>query len=394
MKTIEKTRKTVTITAKLRLYVNEEASVSLLDTIAAYTKACNYVSSVVFETKQLVQPKLHAMTYEALRADYSMKSQMAQSVMKAVIARYRSAKSNKHDWSLIKFERGEYDLVWNRDYSLSKEGVFSLNTVDDGRIKTPFAIKAMEKYFDGTWEFGTAKLIYKDKKFYLHIPMTKKIVAWSHTRCSDVFGVDVGMNYTAVSYNSKGEAKFYKGRHVKDKRSQFAKTRKELQTRGTSSSRRRLKKIGQRENRWMNDHNHCISKALVANCRENALIVLEDLSGVRGSTEKVKRKNRYNSVSWSYFDLGQKISYKAEMIGKKVIFVDPKYTSQCCPKCGHTNRYNRDKKRHTFKCRMCSYRSNDDRIGAMNLHRKGIEYIHSVALQTCSAESGAPSIVP
>ena len=45
---------------------------------------------------------------------------MAQSVMKTVIARYKSAKSNGHEWSLIDFKLAEYDLVWNRDYSLTK----------------------------------------------------------------------------------------------------------------------------------------------------------------------------------------------------------------------------------------------------------------------------------
>ncbi|HDR7791220.1 TPA: transposase, partial [Bacillus paranthracis] len=35
---------------------------------------------------------------------------------------------------------------------------------------------------------------------------------------------------------------------------------------------------------------------------------------------------------------------------------------------------NRNKKLHTFKCKNCQYQSNDDRIGAMNLHRKGIKH--------------------
>lgn len=58
-----------------------------------------------------------------------------------------------------------------------------------------------------------------------------------------------------------------------------------------------------------------------------------------------------------------------------VIAVDPEYTSQSCPKCGHTEKSNRNKKKHIFQCRICGYTSNDDRIGAMNLHRKGMEYL-------------------
>ncbi|GIP31424.1 hypothetical protein J2TS4_06340 [Paenibacillus sp. J2TS4] len=60
--------------------------------------------------------------------------------------------------------------------------------------------------------------------------------------------------------------------------------------------------------------------------------------------------------------------------------VDPRYTSQACPKCEHTERANRDKKKHRFCCQKCGYRSNDDRIGAMNLQRIGIQYIAEVAV--------------
>ncbi|MED3666720.1 zinc ribbon domain-containing protein, partial [Geobacillus kaustophilus] len=59
----------------------------------------------------------------------------------------------------------------------------------------------------------------------------------------------------------------------------------------------------------------------------------------------------------------------------KVMVVAPHYTSLTCPKCGHTEKANRNKRTHTFCCRTCGYTSNDDRIGAMNLQRKGIEYI-------------------
>ncbi|MFC4718960.1 zinc ribbon domain-containing protein, partial [Enterococcus lemanii] len=71
----------------------------------------------------------------------------------------------------------------------------------------------------------------------------------------------------------------------------------------------------------------------------------------------------------------QCLEYKAKLNGQKVIAVDPRYTSQTCPKCGHIEKANRNKKQHLFKCKNCQYESNDDRIAAMNLHRKGIEHI-------------------
>ena len=125
----------------------------------------------------------------------------------------------------------------------------------------------------------------------------------------------------------------------------------------------------------MQDINHQVSKALVENNPKHTLFVLEDLSGIRNATERVKTKDRYVSVSWSFYDLEQKLIYKAKQNQSSVIKVDPRYTSQCCPCCGHVEKSNRNKKIHLFTCKKCGYKSNDDHIGTMNLYRMGIDYL-------------------
>ena len=111
------------------------------------------------------------------------------------------------------------------------------------------------------------------------------------------------------------------------------------------------------------------------NSPKHTLFVLEDLTGIRKTTEQVRLKYRYFCVSWSFYDLEQKLIYKAKKKQCTVIKVNPRYTSQCCPKCGHTKKRKRDKKLHLFTCKECGYKSNDDRIGAMNLYNMGISYL-------------------
>ena len=83
----------------------------------------------------------------------------------------------------------------------------------------------------------------------------------------------------------------------------------------------------------------------------------------------------------------QKLIYKAKKNQCSVIKVDPGYTSQCCPVCGHSEKSNSDKKMHLFTCKNCGYKSNDDRIGAMNLYRMGINYLaDSQVSSTVTAE--------
>ena len=43
--------------------------------------------------------------------------------------------------------------------------------------------------------------------------------------------------------------------------------------------------------------------------------------------------------------------------------------------CGCIDKSNRNKKIHLFTCKNCGYKSNDDRIAAMNLHQMGINYL-------------------
>ena len=364
----------VTVTAKLQVIVTPKQRAALDQTMEVYRQACNYVSRYIFETHDLKMISLHNALYRTLREQFGLKAQMTQSVLKTVIARYRTILENQKEWIRAKFVRPQYDLVWNRDYSLLKGELFSLNTLE-GRVKLPYHSEGMEKYFDGNYSFGTAKLVNKHGKYYLHVPVTAEVREPDGSEIKNVVGVDRGINFIIATYDSDHKSGFVSGRKIKQKRAEYKRLRKELQMRKTPSSRRRLKAIGGRENRWMQDVNHCVSKALVNQNPKHTLFVLEDLKGIRSATEKVRQKDRYVSVSWSFFDLEQKIRYKALLNESSVINVDPRNTSQKCPKCGWIESSSRDKKRHLFCCKGCGYRSNDDRIGAMNLYRMGISYL-------------------
>lgn len=364
----------ITITAKIQISAADNDKVLLNETMSVYRDACNYVSDYVFRTHDLKQHSLNKALYATLRSRFGLKSQMAQSVFKTVIARYKTILENQSEWIRPFFKKPQYDLVWNRDYSLT-HSCFSVNTLK-GRVKLSYFAKGMSKYFDhAVYKFGTAKLVNKHGKYYLHIPVTYDVEESHISDICNIVGIDRGINFVVATYDSKHKSGFVSGKAIKQKRAHYSKLRKELQMRKTSSARRRIKAIGSRENRWMQDVNHCVSKALVNNNPKHTLFVLEDLSGVRSATERVRTKDRYVTVSWSFYDLEQKLFYKAKQNQSSVIKVNPAYTSQCCPACGHIEKANRNKKIHLFSCKNCGYKSNDDRIGAMNLYRMGINYL-------------------
>lgn len=60
----------LTITAKVKINPIPEQIGLLQETLKAYRNGCNFVSQIIFEIKELVQAKLHKMTYKTLRFNF------------------------------------------------------------------------------------------------------------------------------------------------------------------------------------------------------------------------------------------------------------------------------------------------------------------------------------
>lgn len=386
----------ITLTRKILIEPSEEQEILLKSTAQAYTDACNYISAFCFREHTTSKKNIQESLYYDLREHFNLPSQMAISAIRSVVSAYATVHATQKRWSVQPaFKKQKYNLTWNRDYSLNrKTGDFSLNTLDGRQhIKTQW--KGQEKY-SILEKYGTATIAFKHGKWFAHIPVSITVDELSLDDVVDIMGIDLGVNFLATTYSSTtGKTQFFSGKHIKHKRAQYRNLRSELQRKGTRSSRKRLKAIGNRENRWMSDINHTITKALV-NTTNPTLFVLEDLSGIRSATEKVRTKDRYVQVSWAFYDFRKKLEYKAQLHGHKVLIVDPRYTSQMCPKCGYTHKKNRNKKTHTFCCTKCGYCSNDDRIAAMNLCAKGIQYRAQFAMSKAPSEgeSHHPHDVP
>lgn len=383
------------------IFQNSEDISKMMDTQEAFVQGCNFVSEYMFNNSFLMNTTtLVKLLYNDLRSKFGLKSQMAQSSVRTVIAKYRTVqtqlrkqrvwdgyKKDNHDkpvknyvrkdldflWKPIAFKRPQLDLVRNRDYSHKSDNKMSLNTIY-GRVTVKAISNGFEKYFDGTWKFGTAKVLKSGNHWYLHIAVTKEIEK-PEFKPKHVVGIDRGLRQLLTIYDEQGQTTFVNGKQILQKRRHYKRLRQQLQSKNTKSAKRRLETIGQRESRWMNDINHCLSKTLVNRYGRGTIFTLEDLTNVTFDTiSKRAKKNRYEHHSWSFYDFEQKLIYKAIANGSQVISCDAHYTSQRCPKCGLIDSKNRNKTKHEFCCQACSYRTNDDRVGAMNIQFLGTLY--------------------
>ena len=193
-----------------------------------------------------------------------------------------------------------------------------------------------------------------------------------------VVGIDRGLRFLATTYDEQGTTTFFDGKAIMQKREAFQAVRSEAQSRGTKSAKRVLKRVSGRENRWMTDVNHRITKTLVTKYGQGTLFVLEDLTGVSFNEENLNqltKTGRRQLRSWAFYQMEQMLTYKAHERASEMIKIKPDYTSQRCPKCGRIRKENRHHDIHEYICDCCGYRSNDDRIGAMNIQLLGTFYV-------------------
>lgn len=386
----------VTLTDKIRLFVTDEEAAILKETCEQFAKACQYVSHYIFENfegEEIKRKTVHDAVYYDLRSLFHLKSQMACSVYRRVIADYKTfqtkmEKNKSIKWQELTFKHTGYDCVYTRDYSFLQDNTISFNTIDK-RVKAPWRHNEAFPYNVTNAQIGTLRVFSRHDKWYAAIPYTVNVEELADNDVCCVVGVDFGINIVATSFDSNGETNFYFENTVKTKREHYKSLRSALQAKGTKSSRRRIKRIEQREKRWMHDINHCVAKALVDSHPSKTLFVIEDLKTMRKALIRSRREQRYTQVSWAYADLRNVLDYKAKLKGDKIFSVNPAYTSQTCPRCGHTEQANRNRKTHTFCCRNCHFKVNDDEVAAINLFRKGIQYLEKVSQGACQPSSDA-----
>jgi IS605 OrfB family transposase len=140
-----------------------------------------------------------------------------------------------------------------------------------------------------------------------------------------------------------------------------------LQSKGTRSAKRHLKKIRQKQSRFVKNTNHVVAKSLVCTASQSRkALALEDLSGIRDRADTVSRDVRWLLGNWAFLQLRQFIRYKAEAVGVPVVLVDPRNTSRTCSACGYCAQENR-KNQSLFHCQECGLTLNADYNAAWNV---------------------------
>ncbi len=250
--------------------------------------------------------------------------------------------------------------IWNNQNFAIQSGHVSFPIWNNNKSRRLLLKAMISDYQAGLLEnkLGTLRITKKSGKYIAQIAVT---IEEAQPIGKQVVGVDLGLKVPAVAATEGGKVKFFgNGRQNKFVKRRFRSTRKKL---GKAKKLRAVKKTNNKEQRWMRDSNHKVSRQIIDFAKANnaSMIRLEKLSGIR-QTARTSRKNEKNLHTWSFYRLAQYIEYKAKLDGITVEYVDPKYTSQTCPVC-NTRNHARDRK---YKC-SCGFVTHRDILGAKNI---------------------------
>lgn len=241
----------------------------------------------------------------------------------------------------------------------------------------------LERCLDEIYGIAESKLIYNKKKkiWYLYLCYFFESKKEYNLDKHKIIGVDLGIK-CPICASIFGDLERYiiKGGEIIEFRKKVEAIKKSMLKQGKYCGEGRIGhgiktrnkpiyKIEDKIARFRNTVNHNYSRALIdfAIKKHCGKIQMEDLSGISNKSDRFLK-------DWTYYDLQQKIEYKAKEKGIEVKYISPKYTSLRCSKCGYISKDNRTN-RDEFYCIKCGYKEHADYNASQNISIEDIDKI-------------------
>lgn len=342
----------------VKLDPSKEQHTILIKTMSKFNDVCNYIADIAFEQKCANKINLQKVVYYDVREQFGLSAQMTIRAIAKVVEAYKRDKSIKPSFRL------DGAVVYDQRI-LSWRGLEAVSILTiEGREIIPIRIGEYQTARMDRVR-GQVDLIIRTGIFYLAVVV--EVPELTPYDPIGTLGVDLGI----INLATDSDGSVFSGKQVDDTRERYVALRSGLQSTGTKSAKRHLKKLSGKERRFHRDVNHCISKEIVTKAKDTGrAIALEDLTGIRDQiTVRKAQRSRHNS--WGFYQLRQFIEYKSTVVGVPVVLVDPRNTSRTCPSCGCIDKKNRPN-RDSFDCIDCGFIGPADYIAAINIANRAL----------------------
>ena len=342
---------------KVRESLTNHAQMKIEQSFVDFRNAVNDWIKISINNGWITTRKLQKFGYKQLREKYpNLYSAVLLEAMDVAIGILKSAKSKKiepkFDADIICFK--------NQHYKLHSSGV--IVPLCGERTYIPLYIPKKFRRYLTNCKLGRLTIFKKDNWYYVSISVK---IESPERRVNNVIGVDLGVyNFVVVADDKGRELLRISGsgiiEHKKRLEEKYARKQKYF-----NKILKKEAKCGREYKNYSKYVNHCIAKQIVEIAKKyNAIIVLEKLKGIKGKSKSMRKLFR----KWPYYDLIQKIEYKAKENGIPVVKVSPRNTSKTCSRCGYVNK--KLKNERVFVCPNCGLEIDRDLNAAINLTNK------------------------
>jgi len=359
-----------TISVKCKLQVPVELRPEIDRTLQGFADACNQIYSVAKRENCWNTTKLHHKVYKPVKASTSLKANHVCQAIRRVIGNAKAVKQvHKFRPTSINLDVRTFQYIENAQ----TVGI----TLMCGRVKFKLSI--------GNYQLAllkgqspTAATLNKTKQGDYYINICIDLPTNPTGKTPKVIGVDLGRRDIATTSTGKS----WSGKQIQNVRDRYSFVRSNVQSKRTRNSRRLLRRLSGREQRFQKWLNHNISQQIVQEAKlSDAALAFEDLTNIRESLNQKPRSKteRRRTNNWAFYQLRLFTQYKANIAGVQIVFVPPAYTSQTCSRCHRVHPVKGKSYRNgkVFKCGHCGFEHDADMNAANVIAALGASFVSS-----------------
>ncbi len=316
--------------------------------------------------------QLHNKTYEVFRSKHSVASQLvveATSYAWSIRKRRRKTTGSKDvGRCVVRFDR----RLLSFSETKRSNPVLTLRT-NSKRIALPVsrdgAYQRLQAHLSQGWKL-TSIIMKRDQS--LLVALSKETLGLLVRR--NWLGVDINSPRIAVSIVSPGIdilRQMYFGKDISTRQFGFEKRRAFLQRYRDMVSRSKaglkLRRLSRKQMNYVRAGIWLLANEVVRLAEAfNANIAVEKLRHLRKRRGEwiAASRRKVNRIPYGF--LRYALKHVAERQRVLLVEVDPRYTSQACPSCGHTGKSNWRGYSY-FMCTACGFEANRDRVASLNI---------------------------
>ncbi len=298
-----------------------------IQTLERQRRIFNKLSPIIFSLPQRNSLKLnHDSVYHvAKQHDPDFPSQFLIKTEQELTANYKSTITNKHE--IIKpIEKKNLSLrLDKRCYSkFTDNSIFLISSKKNHRVKAVFNLYPQVQELLTKFKTTDPLIFSREGRLFLSITFD---VPEPKAQDSSTLGIDLGMRRLFVT----SEGKALSGNEFLHHKRKIRYLKRCLQSKGTKSAKRHLKKERRHEANFSSNYVHHVANEILKTSK--SILVLEDLTKIKERTKETKegfkRTKHNNRISQiPFYMLKQILTYKALHAGKRVETVNPAFTSQ------------------------------------------------------------------